>query len=395
MGSNRYLFPSPAGQTIIQGLNGHHNSLGFIRLTLATLVIVSHAYPLGGFGSDPLFRHFGAYDSIGGVAVVGFFGLSGFLVIRSAMGVDVVQFLWRRILRIFPAYWGALIFAAFVVGPFIWVTQGKGLSSYFTLGESGPFSYLYQNWDLSIGQYGIFDVFAETTPYGELVNGSVLNGSIWTLTYEWTLYLAVAALVLVGVLQKSKTVVVSLTLIFGLIQTLNLIDTSITERLFPFFADPFLISLGFVFFVGASMGIFGERIILDNKIGLSAGIISLLSLLEGGWTLFGSIAFPYFLLWLSFVLPRKLQQIGVKNDYSYGVYVYGFLVQQTTAHFGLHHLGAYVWMGLSIALTFSLAYLSWKIFESPAMKLKNRGPGRGISYWKSKHSFNTKSKDPQ
>ncbi len=29
------------------------NSIGFMRLVMATAVIVSHAWPLGGFGTDP------------------------------------------------------------------------------------------------------------------------------------------------------------------------------------------------------------------------------------------------------------------------------------------------------------------------------------------------------
>ena len=376
--------PHSHGRTLINELNGHRNSLGAIRLVLASLVIVSHAYPLGGFGSDPLFRHFSAYDSIGGVAVVGFFGLSGFLVVRSGLHADVLQFLWRRILRIFPAFWGALCFAAFVVGPMVWWIGGKNLGSYFTFDAGGPFSYLLMNWNLSIGQYGILDIFATTTPYGGLVGGSVLNGSIWTLTYEWTCYVAVAILVFLGVLQKSRFTIVAITFILAALQLMNLVSPGATESFAPYLADPFVVSLGFVFSVGASIGIYADRIILNNRMGLASGVISAVSLFQGGWSFIGSITFPFFLLWLACSLPKIFQKIGQKNDYSYGVYVYGFLVQQTTAHFGVHNLGAYTWMLISLGGTLLLAILSWHILEKPAMKLKSIGPGRGINHWREK-----------
>ena len=44
--------PNP---TILGSLDGHNNSLGLLRLVFALTVIVSHAFPLGGFSGQPRF----------------------------------------------------------------------------------------------------------------------------------------------------------------------------------------------------------------------------------------------------------------------------------------------------------------------------------------------------
>lgn len=57
------------------------NSLNFLRLALALLVVVSHSITLGGFGSEVILGN----QSVGDVAVDGFFGISGFLICASAL----------------------------------------------------------------------------------------------------------------------------------------------------------------------------------------------------------------------------------------------------------------------------------------------------------------------
>src|SRR5690242_14199417 len=82
-----------------------NNSIGFLRFFLASLVIVYHSYVLGGYGEEWLLRHTGGQTNSGGVAVLGFFALSGFLVTASFVrGKSVFRFLWHRILRIMPGF---------------------------------------------------------------------------------------------------------------------------------------------------------------------------------------------------------------------------------------------------------------------------------------------------
>ena len=368
-------------KSIASALNGHDNSFGFLRLVFAFLVIVSHTYPLGGFGADPMFALFSAQDSLGGIAVTGFFALSGYLIVRSGRFLDVMQFIWHRILRIFPGYWVALLVGALIVGPLVWWADGNVMSEYISRAPGSAYSYLKLNADLNIRQYGIFNIFANTTPYGELVKGSVLNGSLWTLIYEWGCYLLVAGLVLFGVLKKSRFVVLAITLFFLILQILQIATPDVPETFFSLFQDQYRISLTLVFMVGASIGIYADKVPFDLNLGIFSGCIAAITLFKGGWSLIGYVAFAYFVLWLGAALPKTLHWIGSKNDYSYGVYIYGFLVQQFTAYLGWYKWGIVPWTITSSLIAFGMAWISWHVVEKQAMKLKKIGPGRGISFW--------------
>jgi peptidoglycan/LPS O-acetylase OafA/YrhL len=376
--------PPASDRSVLSALNGHNNSLGIMRLVLALAVIASHAYPLGGFGVEPLIGVLGASDSLGAIAVAGFFAISGYLVLRSALSGDVFQFMWKRALRIFPGYWVALLVGVFAVGPLIWLLERRELGDYFRSGVGSVYSYLASNADLSIGPWGVWDIFASTTPYGEATGASVFNGSIWTLTYEWSSYLAVAVLLGLGLLRFTRLTVLFTTAFFAVFNLLHHFQPQIAAATVGIYVDGYFASLGFLFFVGASIGAYADKIRFTTWVGVASGVIVVVSLFAGGWKIFGYLAMPYFLLWVATILPQRLQWIGQKNDYSYGIYLYGFLVQQTTAYFGLHKLGIELWIALSMVISFGLAWLSWKLIERPAINLKSVGPGRGFRYWWSK-----------
>jgi peptidoglycan/LPS O-acetylase OafA/YrhL len=76
-----------------------------------------------------------------------------------------------------------------------------------------------------------------------------------------------------------------------------------------------------------------------------------------------------------------VQWIGAKNDYSYGMYLYGFLIQQLTAYLGWYQWGYWPWTLACVVLTAGCAWLSWHGIEKRALALKDRGPGRGVAYW--------------
>lgn len=362
-------------------LGGHNNSLGLLRLVLASLVIFSHAFPTGGWGEDPTLKMSRGQETIGGLAVVGFFAISGYLIAKSGVSSDILQFLWRRVLRIFPAFWTVLIVSAAIVGPVIWVLEGHGIRSYLNLGSGGPLAYVTANWALDIHQWGIFDIFTNTTPYGSTVKTSVFNGSIWTLTYEWSCYLIIAALVLFGVLKRARFLVLILTVFYFAVEVSNKAVPGSAGNVMPFLADNYRVTLALAFLIGSCLAMYSREIPFDNRLGIFCGVVILFTLREGGWVLLGYPALAYFLMWAAAWLPKKLRWIGAKNDYSYGVYVYGFLVQQITAYFGWYRMGYVPWVLAVLIITAGCAWLSWHIVEKRALALKDWGPGRGIRYW--------------
>ena len=63
----------------------------------------------------------------------------------------------------------------------------------------------------------------------------------------------------------------------------------------------------------------------------------------------------------------------VKNDLSYGIYIYAFPVQQLVCGYTVsRNIGWLVTLVVSSVLTFMLAALSWFLIERPALRLRPR-----------------------
>ncbi|HEX8075096.1 MAG TPA: acyltransferase family protein, partial [Thermoleophilaceae bacterium] len=91
------------------------NNFGLLRLAAASLVLVSHAFLLTG-RDDPALG--AARETLGDLAVTGFFAISGFLVARSwCRDPRMGAYFARRALRILPALWVVILVGAYVIGP--------------------------------------------------------------------------------------------------------------------------------------------------------------------------------------------------------------------------------------------------------------------------------------
>jgi len=112
--------------------------------------------------------------------------------------------------------------------------------------------------------------------------------------------------------------------------------------------------------------------------------VTLSTLYFGGFLTVGLVAATYLVMHLAIKIPANFQWIGARNDYSYGIYVYGFLVEQVIAHLGGYKLGYFPFVMATLLVTLCLAWLSWHVVERPAMSLKNWRPGRPGSCWKAK-----------
>lgn len=364
-------------QTLAGLLQGRRNAYGLIRFVLASLVIVNHAFPLGGFGDDPMWEWTKGQESFGGLAVSGFFIVSGFLICRSAMATDLVGFLWRRVLRIFPAFWLALFVGAAVIGPWMYATQHGSLTGYLTRGAGGPLTYLTSNAALEMNQYGILDVFM-STPYGESVKVSVLNGPLWTLEYEWRCYLMLAALGVFGVLHRAKFLVPIAAAALTILAAVQTTAPELVVGLAPWLSDVQMVRLSAFFLLGSAAALYPERVPLDGRLAMGAAIAFAGTLFfREGFRLFGVPAMAYLTLWFAYRAPQRWFAFGAKNDYSYGIYVYGFLVQMTLAQLGWYRWGVIPYIILAWLGAVGCAMISWHLVEKQALKFKGWGPGRG------------------
>jgi peptidoglycan/LPS O-acetylase OafA/YrhL len=360
------------------GREARDNSFGLLRLVLASSVIISHAYVLSGrFDEEFVMRFSGGQQGLGGLAVAGFFVVSGFLVTASVMNASPARYAWRRFIRIFPGYWACLLVTAFVFAPLTWVYE-RGLAGGFLDAPQGPWDYLRSNAFIGIRQYGISGLLLNT-PFGVQTGSSVFDGSLWSLIYEVICYVALGLLALTLLKRAPRlTAAVVAAALYLVVLTASILSWSpaIALPLVGLIHVDQLIVLGFCFALGAVFHVFKSSIPLHPIAGLAAATILLGSLYFRFYPVVGPIALAYLLIWLAFRLPRGTRRIGVKNDYSYGIYIFAFPIQQSLAEVGVAHtwLPLYTWA--TFLLTVPLAMLSWHVVEKRALMFRDVSFGR-------------------
>ncbi|MEU6205286.1 acyltransferase [Micromonospora musae] len=365
--------------------SSRHNALGVIRLALATAVLVGHAWPLSGVSEHQVLRDASSGQTdLGAMAVYGFFVLSGFLITGSGLKLTVGRYAWHRFLRIFPGLWVCLLVTALGIAPLVALYERGTLDGFWTH-PLGPQQYITVNWFASWGQAQISGLLTEA-PYSQLLGGrpGSFDASLWTLKYELTCYIVVGALAGTAVLRRAPRAVV---LLAGLLYGILLVDwyrgPGLTAGLqgrgalgpFPLLGSLSVhqvICLGFLFLLGGAIRLYRHRVPMHGGLAAVAGVALLVSLTQGGFYVVGLPAYAYLLFYLAVALPGIFQRIGRKRDYSYGIYIYGWPVQQVIALMGGARYGLFVYILLSVLGTLALAVPSWHLVERPAMSLKDR-----------------------
>ena len=356
-------------RSVAESFNPRSNSIGFLRWFLAFMVIFSHAGPLAGFyGGRDLGTQWSDEQSFGGVAVGGFFFLSGYLITTSRLGrASTARFFWRRVLRIMPAFWTAFIITAFALAPIAFWRVNGTIDGFFTTRDDSPFTYISQNMFLILGQPAIAGL-GPGIPY----SSGIWNGSAWTLAYEFGAYIIVGVLGLVGALRYKALAGAFAVGIIGLavLQWTRAGDVSMAGDLFADFRVLLLLA---PFSFGMLFALFGHRIPIDDRLGILALIVAALTYGFGGWLAIGQYFFFYFLMWFA-VRVTVLKNWERPGDFSYGIYIFAWPVQQFVAYFGVHEWGWIAYHVIVIAIVHVLAFASWHLIENPAMSLKNWTP---------------------
>jgi peptidoglycan/LPS O-acetylase OafA/YrhL len=232
-------------------------------------------------------------------------------------------------------------------------------------------------------------------PYGrQLEGGGPVNGSLWTLRYEVVCYIMLALLAAASVLARARGAVVLLLLgAYGVVVEDFVRGDGLIVRppkhgvLGPYpvvgiFDKQLVIYLAFVFLLGAVAKLYAHRLPMTGWLAAIAAVGLAVTLRFGAFYVIGVPLLAYLLLYLSVGLPRWLHPIGRKRDYSYGIYIYAFPVQQVVALLIGVRYGFVTYLAASTAGTLVLAALSWHLVERPAMSLKDIAmPLPALSRW--------------
>jgi peptidoglycan/LPS O-acetylase OafA/YrhL len=339
------------------------NNFDFLRLLFASMVIITHSYALTGLPEMDIVSQFtDAKSSLSYIGVRGFFTISGFLIYTSLMRTNGIgSFLWKRFVRIWPALTVLLLLTVFILGPLF---TSLSASDYFS--ANGTFSYFYLNLVLLAGiRFDLPGVFTTN-----LYPGSV-NGSLWTLPYEVMLYILLSSFYLVKKLNHNYILVPLWLILFSIkAQHVALHGVFISNAI----VQDIFVDLALYFVAGS---ILAKNIsLLDHlyvKMVVFAASVLLFVVFAGSdvFTLFQYLSIPLAAISFAYLPVPYIHKAGMFGDCSYGIYIYGFIVQQSLCFLTNNEIGLYSMMFFAWIISIALGLLSWHLIEKRAMQFKD------------------------
>ena len=149
------------------------NNINFLRFIAASLVIWFHMASLLVIPEPYIMG-----QGLGPIAVNIFFVLSGYLIAKSwSRSSSFGSYLIRRIARIFPGLAVVVLLSVFVMGPAV---TSLSMGDYFGDPDTWKYLSLIVLAPIENALPGVFDT--NLLPYA-------VNGSLWTLRYEFLAYL--------------------------------------------------------------------------------------------------------------------------------------------------------------------------------------------------------------
>lgn len=295
---------------------GRDNNFDFLRFLFASLVIFSHSFAMLYNGSlsayDPLLHWTRGQAAFGGMAVDGFFLISGFLITKSwERSRSIGDFVQKRVLRIMPALVVVLLATVFVLGP---LATNLPLISYF----HSPRTYAYlafmgtRNLHLTDQLPGVFT--HNPLPYR-------VNGSLWTIRCEGLCYIMVAVMGLLYCYRRPILVLTASVAAIGVMvaqaQHLNTLgDWADSFRVLVYFL------WGMTFYLYRNAIVYSRALLAVSLVGLI--VSDMVGILPYTLPLFGT----YWLFYTAFSRGLRLQGFARHGDFSYGLYLYAFPVEQ-------------------------------------------------------------------
>lgn len=339
----------------------HDNAFDALRLFAALLVIFGHAFRLTG-EAGPAFA--GANVATTGVKI--FFVVSGYLVAQSWLrDPHPGRFLRRRLLRIMPGLAAVVMLTAFVLGPMI---TNLPASAYF----ADQRTWLY------FANFVFYPADELPGVFTANIAPNEVNGSLWSLAPELSMYLllpvvAVVSLTLTGAYRLFMLAAVLVTLVTLLVLPAPELRQWLIygTRVWAWFSvAPF-------FLIGACFAFCGWDRFLNRWIASALLLLLLLAPTPPLLTeLLLIVSLPYIVLAFGMAPTPLGGALTRRGDFSYGLYLYAFPIQQALVATVGTPGGALGNFAITAMLAGGCAALSWHMIEKPALRAK---PARAAS----------------
>lgn len=333
----------------------HYNNFDFLRFVFALLVVISHSFPLSGVEEKEqwIYQFTNGQMVYSALGLNGFFVISGFFIFQSMQrSKSLIAYFTKRLKRILPGLF-VVLFITLLLVPFVYESDVP-----FYLNPEF-WTYLPNNLSLYGFQPVIEGVFNSNYYHA-------INGSLWTIRYEFTLYVAIAFLFFI----KEK----KLLLLWGLI-----IVYLFFYVLFQFYLDRFassevfgmlgyeILNLGTFFIVGSIIAALQFEKNKNRGIYFCIALfIFVLSIYFNFYSVVKHLVFPVIIIFLGYYVLPFFSTFGKYGDASYGIYIYSFPIQQALMYF--YKLNTLQLLVYSCLLSIIFGYLSWHIVEKRFIK---------------------------
>lgn len=330
----------------------NHRPTGFdyLRVILAVCIVAWHSVSI--VYGDKYTASFAPIRPMILFLVPSFFALSGYLVSGSLFRTNhLPTFLTLRVIRIFPALCCEVVISALIIGAALTTLPLKDYLLH-------PMTREYFLNVLGNIHYFLPGVFTNNQT-------DSVNGQLWTIPFELECYIAIAALYLLTLHRRPRVFVILLS-IATVVMTLR----SFTKD----FGDIDFRTSGrcivWAFLWGVALYALRDKI-KHNKYIMMACVVfawTMFQWREGEF--FAAAAIAYITVYIGLIDFRKTF-ILMAGDISYGIYLYGFALQQAVYQL---FPSLRTWHGnfiVSLALAILFGYLSWTFIESKIMDRKN------------------------
>jgi peptidoglycan/LPS O-acetylase OafA/YrhL len=340
---------------------GRDNNFNLLRFIAASMVLFSHCYPLTGHIADEPLTLAVTFTDFGTLGVIIFFAISGFLIAQSVTrSRSMLAFVKSRALRLLPALALSTAFCVFVIGP---IATELPQGAYWIHPQTWRYLFHTIVLDPQVDLPGVF----RHNPYPP----PAVNGSLWTIPLEVWCYVAIALAALLGAVKRRWAF--NLLIIAGVVCFVQF--EAIIRRHVPSgdaFTAPYLIA---VFFFAAWCFLYRKLVPASLWFAATIAIIATILLKSplAMFAFYGGVA--YLALFVAYNPKLRVEWFLRLGDYSYGIYVFAFPVQQFLVWW-LKISSPMILFALAFPATLALAVISWHIVERPALALKGNAKER-------------------
>jgi peptidoglycan/LPS O-acetylase OafA/YrhL len=333
------------------------NNFNTIRLVMALAVVWSHSFALylGSEATEPLSELFGGIYNAGNIAVLAFFVISGFLICQSwDRSSSWRSYLRKRIARIYPGYLVALLICSLVVVP---AYSSRGVLDFQPREWMGIAS------NLLLRNYIV--------PSDAFDNGPV-NGSLWSIPFEFRCYLGVLFLGLTGLFGRRCLFPAAVVIVMLIRVWLDLNGKQpgggLVETIFGY--PYFWFSLFPPFVLGAAVYHYREVIPRSSLLLIALFLAFLLAchlpIAGRGHDILARLILQPALAYAIFYWAFSSVSVGDAaryGDFSYGTYLYAYPIQQMLVWSIKGHVSFATYIIISMVLSLAAGVVSWYAIE--------------------------------